>query len=70
MTEIEKDLVDLAAQQAKNYKIALLNHDLTQVQAAKLIDEGPQQLNRAIKGASDPKSVEIRGKLNQLLEIK
>lgn len=54
----------------KQIKIRLFEKNMTQIELANLIGEGPQQLSRAIHGDMQPKSVEIRQKVYRVLDIK
>lgn len=53
----------------KRIKLALIERDMTQVELAQLINEGQQQLNRAISGDMTPRSLEIRQKIYKVLNI-
>lgn len=66
---IEEALVESRKNLEKKIKIALLDRGMTQKELSKLIKENPQQVNRAIKGDSAPKSIELRKKIYQILNI-
>lgn len=65
----EEKLIHAAEQIKKDIKTALINRDMTQVELAELIGEGQQQLNRAIRGDTTPKSVAIRKKIYKVLNL-
>ena len=51
----------------RNIKKALFDKNMTQVQIAKLIGESRQNVNRAIKGGTLPRDVEIRKRIYKVL---
>lgn len=65
----EETLVKGALEIKKRIKLALIERDMTQVELAQLINEGQQQLNRAISGDMTPRSLEIRQKIYKVLNI-
>lgn len=65
----EDRLLKDAAEIKKNIKKALLDHDMKQIELARLIDEGEQQVSRAVNGGNDPKSVAIRRKIYRVLDM-
>lgn len=65
----EQQMVDVAHELESKIKIKLIERDMTQVELARLIDEGPQQVNRAIKGDVSPKAREIRSKIARVLNF-
>lgn len=65
----EEKLIQVTHQIEKDIKKSLIDRDMTQVELADLIGEGQQQLNRAIKGDSSPKSVTIRKKIYKVLNL-
>lgn len=65
----EETLVKGALEIKKRIKSALIERDMTQVELAQLINEGQQQLNRAISGDMTPRSLEIRQKIYKVLNI-
>lgn len=65
----EQQIADMAHEMESNIKIALLKRNMTQVELAKLIGEGPQQVNRAIKGDISPKARRIRSKISKILDL-
>lgn len=54
----------------KKIKVALLERGMTQKQLSDLLKENRQQVNRAIKGDTTPKSAELRRKIYQVLNLK
>ena len=66
---IEEALAESRKNLEKKIKIALLDRGMTQKELSKLIKENPQQVNRAIKGDSAPKSIELRKKIYQILNL-
>ncbi|MEY8295006.1 helix-turn-helix domain-containing protein [Limosilactobacillus caviae] len=66
---VENELEKATANVEKQIKIRLLERDMTQTELASLIGENPQQVNRAIKGNSAPRSVEIRKKIYRVLDM-
>lgn len=67
---IEEALEESKRKIEKTIKFALLNRGMTQKQLSDLIKENRQQVNRAIKGDTAPKSKEIREKIYQILDLK
>lgn len=67
---IEEALEESKKKVEKTIKFALLNRGMTQKQLSDLIKENRQQVNRAIKGDTTPKSKEIREKIYQVLDLK
>lgn len=65
----EQNLVEGAKAITNRIKMRLLEKDMTQVELARLINEKPVQLNRAIHADMSPKSVEIRQKVYRVLDI-
>lgn len=51
----------------RNIKKALFDKNMTQVQLAKLIGESRQDVNKAIKGGTLPRDVEIRKRIYKVL---
>lgn len=51
-------------------KNALIENNLTQKDLAKELNEGIQQLNRAVKGNTDANSIRIRKEIYAVLHIK
>lgn len=67
---IEETLEETKKEVERKIKFALLDRGMTQKQLSDLIKENRQQVNRAIKGDTTPKSKEIRDKIYQLFNIK
>lgn len=67
---IEEALEEKKKEVERKIKFALLDRGMTQKQLSDLINENRQQVNRAIKGDTTPKSKEIRNKIYQLFNIK
>ena len=67
---IEEALEETKKEVERKIKFALLDRGMTQKQFSDLIKENRQQVNRAIKGDTTPKSKEIRDKIYQLFNIK
>lgn len=67
---IEEALEETKKEVERKIKFALLDRGMTQKQLSDLINENRQQVNRAIKGDTTPKSREIRNKIYQLFNIK
>lgn len=67
---IEEALEETKKEVERKIKFALLDRGMTQKQLSDLINENRQQVNRAIKGDTTPKSKEIRDKIYQLFNIK
>lgn len=68
--QIEEALEETKKEVERKIKFALLDRGMTQKQLSDLINENRQQVNRAIKGDTTPKSKEIRNKIYQLFNIK
>lgn len=66
---VEQALEQSAAAVEKKIKLRLIERSMSQVELAELIKENPQSVNRAIKGWTNPKSVEIRKKIYRVLGI-
>ena len=67
---IEEALEETKKEVERKIKFALLDRGMTQKQLSDLIKENRQQVNRAIKGDTTPKSKGIRDKIYQLFNIK
>ncbi|MBT1137671.1 helix-turn-helix domain-containing protein [Lactiplantibacillus argentoratensis] len=65
----EEKLINGAKAITTKIKIRLLERDMSQVELAKLIGEGPTQVNRAIHADMSPKSIDIRQKIYRVLNI-
>lgn len=65
----EQNLVEGAQAITRKIKIRLYDKNMSQVELAELINEGPQQVNRAIHADTSPKSVNIRHKIYRVLDI-
>lgn len=68
MTE-EVELINAKKAIEVKIKSALIKQNLTQEKLAKELNEGKQQLNRAIKGNTDPNSIRIRKEIYAVLHI-
>lgn len=66
----EETLVNGARDIKVKIKKALLDHDMKQTELSDLLQENPQQVNRAIAGDMAPKSLEIRQRIYKVLGIK
>lgn len=66
----EETLIKGAQSIKVKIKMALIQREMTQVELSKLLQENPQQVNRAISGDMSPKSLEIRQKVYKVLGIK
>lgn len=66
---VEQSLEQSAATIEKQIKVNLLNRHMSQKELSDLIKENPQQVNRAIKGWTNPKSIKIRKKIYRVLDI-
>lgn len=64
---VEQTLEQSAATVEKKIKLRLIERSMLQVELSDLIKENPQSVNRAIKGWTNPKSVEIRKKIYRVL---
>lgn len=71
MAVLSEETLVAGAKEIKNkIKVALIEHDMKQTELADLMNENPQQLNRAIAGDMTPKSLEIRKRVYKILGIK
>lgn len=66
---VEQALEKTAADVEKNIKLKLLERNMSQVELSNLIKENPQSVNRAIKGWTNPKSIQIRQKIYRVLDM-
>lgn len=66
----EETLVNGARDIKVKIKKALLDRDMKQTELSDLLQENPQQVNRAIAGDMAPKSLEIRQRIYKVLGIK
>lgn len=64
---VEQALEQSAATVEKKIKLRLIERGMSQVELSDLIKENPQSVNRAIKGWTNPKSIEIRKKIYRVL---
>lgn len=64
---IEEKLESLTKQMEREFKIALLERNMTQVDLAKLLGLNKVQINKAIKGGTNPGDIEVRKKLYKVL---
>lgn len=70
MPELEALLETQKNQIEKTIKIELLERGWTQKKLADLIGENTSMVNRAIKGDTTPRSIEIRSKIFEVLNLK
>lgn len=66
---VEQSLENSAATVEKRIKLKLLERNMKQTELSDLIKENPQSVNRAIKGWTNPKSIEIRKKIYRVLDM-
>lgn len=66
---VEQALEKTTANVERQIKMKLLERSMTQVELSNLIAENPQSVNRAIHGANNPKSIEIRKKIYRVLDM-
>lgn len=64
---IEEKLENAKKQVEMEIKTALLNKNMTQSELADLLGESRTRINLAIKGNTNPKSVEVRKKIYKVL---
>lgn len=67
---IEEKLVNAKKQVERQIKMKLLDKNMTQTELADLIGETRTNVNLAIKGNTNPKSLEIRKKIYKVLGMK
>lgn len=67
---IEEKLVNAKKQVERQIKMELLDKNMTQTELADLIGETRTNVNLAIKGNTNPKSIEIRKKIYKVLGMK
>lgn len=67
---IEENLEKAKKQVEQQIKMEMLKKNMSQAQLAKMLKESRAVVNLAIKGNTSPKSIKIRKKIYQLLEIK
>lgn len=67
---IEEKLANAKKQVERQIKMKLLDKNMTQTELADLIGETRTNVNLAIKGNTNPKSIEIRQKIYKVLGIK
>lgn len=67
---VEEALEKSKKEVEKKIKFALLDRSMTQKQLSDLLKENRQQINRAIKGDTTPKSKELRRKIYKVLNLK
>ena len=67
---IEEKLVNAKKQVERQIKMKLLDKNMTQTELADLIGETRTNVNLAIKGNTNPKSIEIRKKIYKVLGMK
>lgn len=64
---VEERLEEAKKQVERQIKLGLLNKNMTQAQLADLLGESRTRINLAIKGNTNPKSIEIRKKIYKVL---
>ena len=64
---IEENLENAKKQVESSIKMALLKKNMSQAELANLIGESRTKVNLAIKGNTNPKSIEIRKKIYKVL---
>ena len=64
---VEEKLEEAKKQVERQIKLGLLNKNMTQAQLADLLGESRTRINLAIKGNTNPKSIEIRKKIYKVL---
>ena len=64
---IEEKLANAKKQVERQIKMELLDKNMTQTELADLIGETRTNVNLAIKGNTNPKSIEIRKKIYKVL---
>ena len=67
---IEEKLANAKKQVERQIKMKLLDKNMTQTELADLIGETRTNVNLAIKGNTNPKSIEIRKKIYKVLGMK
>ena len=67
---IEEKLANAKKQVERQIKMELLDKNMTQTELADLIGETRTNVNLAIKGNTNPKSIEIRKKIYKVLGMK
>ena len=67
---IEEKLVNAKKQVERQIKMELLDKNMTQTELADLIGETRTNVNLALKGNTNPKSIEIRQKIYKVLGMK
>lgn len=70
LTELEALLETQKNEVEKRIKIELLERGWTQKKLSDLIGENRAMVNRAIKGDTTPRSIEIRSKIFEVLNLK
>lgn len=66
---IDQTLEQSALKIEEQIKLKLLERHMSQKELSDLIKENPQQVNRAIKGWTNPKSITIRKKIYRVLDM-
>lgn len=64
---VEEKLEEAKKQVERQIKMGLLDKNMTQAELANLIGESRTKVNLAIKGNTNPKSIEIRKKIYKVL---
>lgn len=64
---IEEKLENAKKQMEREFRIALINKDMTQTELADLLGLSRSQINKAIKGGTNPSDARIRQKIYKVL---
>ncbi len=65
MSELEK-----ASSNVKiKFKVALIEHNMKQVELAEILGTTPAQVNRALAGNTTPKDIEIQKRAAEILDV-
>ena len=65
MSELEK-----ASSNVKiKFKVALIKHNMKQVELAEILGTTPAQVNRALAGNTTPKDIEIQKRAAKILNV-
>lgn len=66
---IEEKLEKARQQMEREFKVALLNRNITQTELADLLGLTRSQINKAIKGGTNPSDEKVRKKIYKVLEM-
>lgn len=67
---IEEKLEAAKHQMEREFKIALINQNMTQADLAELLGLSRSQINKAIKGGTQPSDAEVRQKIYKVLRMR